>query len=232
MSQANKLKALQKTDDKIQQTQARLNEIHALLHDDEGVRYARDGIQQAKTHLQPLRTRAKNLELEIESTVAKARESEGVLYSGKVKNTKEMEDMQAEITSLKARQESLEETMLELMVEIEDAESDLDRRETQLEKLLRSREHQSDALHAEQGTCEHELTQLQDERDQIREAIEADHLQRYDRLRKRARGEAVALMNNDATCGKCGVQQTRTVETEVRRGNVAQCSNCQRILVF
>jgi len=232
MSQANKLKELQKTDDRIQQTQQRLEEIHTLLHDDQAVTAARNAIAQTKAKLQPLRTRAKDLELEIESTTNKASETEQILYSGKVKNTKEMEDMQAEVASLKERQDRLEETMLDLMLEIETAENDLENQETALDKLLTNRGHQSDALTAEQATREKELAQFKTTREQVREDIEAEHLQRYDRLQKRVRGEVVARMNNDGTCDKCGVQQTRTVETDVRRGNVAQCSTCQRILVF
>jgi predicted nucleic acid-binding Zn-ribbon protein len=232
MSQANQLKELQKTDDQIRQTQQRLEEIHTQLHDDAAVTAARSGIQQVKDQLQPLRTRTKDLELEIETTVNKAKETETLLYSGEVKNTKEMEDMQAEVTSLKERQERLEETMLDLMMEIETAEHDLESRETALNKLLTTRDHQGDALTAERSTRENELAQFQATRERIRESIEAEHLRQYDRLQQRTRGEVVTRMSNDAICGKCGVQQNRAIETEVRRGNVAQCSNCQRILVF
>jgi predicted nucleic acid-binding Zn-ribbon protein len=232
MSQAIQLMNLQKLDTKIQETKNRLQEIDDALNNNQTIVAARDALQVAEAELKPIKTRAKDVELELETTITKAKATEKRLYSGKVKNTKELEDMQMEIASLKSRQERLEETALELMLEVETAEHTLNECEEQLDSAQKRFASQSQAMSTEQTTREAELSNLKQQREAVRAEISPDHLQTYDRLQRRVRGAVVAKMNMDATCSICGVQQTRTTETEIRRGNVAQCSNCQRVLVF
>jgi predicted nucleic acid-binding Zn-ribbon protein len=55
----------------------------------------------AQKTLTPLQSRARNLELEIQSTSEKIRLTDQQLYSGKVRNPKELQEMQQEIQSLK-----------------------------------------------------------------------------------------------------------------------------------
>jgi uncharacterized protein len=233
MSQALKLNQLQTTDDKIQQITQRLQEITEILSNDEVVQQAKQAVDDAEATLRPLKTSATNLELELEGTLNKSKATEERLYSGTVKNTKELEDMQQELASLKKRQDQLEETMLETMMAVEAAEADLQDKQAQLEKKRQAASHQNEALTTEQAHKTGELNQLQQQRDDIRADVAADELQRYDQLKARFRGGVVvAKMNMEGTCTYCGVRQTSILEKEVRRGNIAQCSNCQRILVF
>ncbi|MEO0563093.1 MAG: hypothetical protein AAF125_13375, partial [Chloroflexota bacterium] len=109
MSDADQLKKLQSIDSEINSTQNRLKEIHDTLNNDAAVETARTAVTNTENTLQPLKTTAKDLELEIDGTVSKYQETEERLYSGAVKNTKELEDMQQEVQSLKGRQEQLEE---------------------------------------------------------------------------------------------------------------------------
>ena len=73
--------------------------------------------------LPPLKTRAHDLELDMSGTLQKATAAEEQLYSGRVKNTKEMRDMQQEIAALRKRHGELEESLLELMMTIDDGET-------------------------------------------------------------------------------------------------------------
>jgi len=232
MSQATQLTNLQRVDEKIRETEARLQEIEDTLNNDEALNSAQAALKEAEETLRPLKAKAKDLELELETTIDKAKSTEQRLYSGDVKNTKELEDMQMEIASLKSRQEQLEETTLSLMMDVDAAEETLSEREETLERTKSQRASQTDAMITERGAKQTQLEDLRDRRQSIRENIDEENLSLYDRLHKRTRGSAVAKMKMDGTCSKCGVQQNRTIETEIRRGNVAQCSNCQRILVF
>jgi predicted nucleic acid-binding Zn-ribbon protein len=232
MSQAKTITQLHDLDTQLQRIHARLQEIDDILNNDEAVQAARTAITATENRLKPLRTESKDLELEIDTVAEKLEEAETTLYGGTVTNTKVLQDIQQEIASLKTRQESLEEKMLGMMEDIDEAETILKTQNEHLENTLRSKQHQNEALVAEQGTRQAEITQLKEKRDQVRTAIDAATLQLYDRLHPRFKDTLVARMKSDATCGRCGVQQTRTNETEIRRGNIVQCTNCQRILVF
>lgn len=232
MSQARQLYQLQELDDQIRQIQARLKEIHHTLHNDEAIQHAQANVEKTELALKPLRNQSKDLELDLESTTQKAEENENRLYSGAVTNTKEMQDMQNELASLKARQEKLEESMLDVMMQLETAEAAFHDAQATLEKTIKQRNAANESMLLEQENKQGKLQTLQHQREALRTNIEAAHLKIYDQLVPRTRGQAVTRMKSDGTCSLCGVQQTRTNETDIRRGNVTQCSNCRRILIF
>ncbi len=100
MTLADALLHLQDLELALVRGQKRLQEITAALGNDAQVSAAQAELTTAETTLSPLRARARNLELEIQGNTQKAKASEDQLYSGKVKNTKEMRDMEAEIAAL------------------------------------------------------------------------------------------------------------------------------------
>src|SRR5688572_14994668 len=100
MIQAEALWHLQEIELNLLRHQKRLNEIATILGDDQAVLAAQTLLADAQKALVPLRTKARNFELEIQSNGQKAQQTEQQLYSGKVKNTKEMQDMQSEIAAL------------------------------------------------------------------------------------------------------------------------------------
>ena len=143
-----------------------------------------------------------------------------------------MQDMQQELTLLRKRQSELEEKILSLMDEIDTAETSLTDAELTLEKTKKSRTAENEVLSLEQNAKNQELQQLQKQRDNVAATLDDDVLQLYEGLKPRTRGNPVASMKADGTCGLCGVQQNRTDENNVRRGEVTQCNNCRRILIL
>src|SRR5690349_11413307 len=103
MTQADALYHLQEIDLQITQAQKRLTEIATALADNQVLNDAQNQVQAAQTTLTPLQTKARNLELDIQSNTEKIRVTDEHLYSGRVRNPKELQDMQQEIQSLKNR---------------------------------------------------------------------------------------------------------------------------------
>lgn len=232
MSQARTLQQLQSLDQQIREIQTRLREIDHILNNDEAIQAIQAHIEEAETTLKPLRTQAKDAELELESLTERVGEKETRLYSGAVKNPKEMQDIQQEVTALKAREDELEEAMLTLMMEVEEVEAALNDHQQSLKDTRKQRKAANEMLVIEHEQKTDKLNTLQQERQFIRNNLEPVHVKLYDQTVQRTRGQAVTHMNNDGTCSICGVQQTRSAETDIRRGNITQCSNCRRILIF
>src|SRR5690606_19989334 len=114
---------LQQIDLEILRHRKRLKEIATALGDSAVVQDAQVQLTSAQEQLKPLRTKMRNLETELQTNTQKAKSTEDRLYSGSVKNPKELQDMQLEIDSLKKRNAELEELLLEQMVLVDEAEA-------------------------------------------------------------------------------------------------------------
>lgn len=141
-----------------------------------------------------LRLSEKALSGEVDGLAARAKEAEQTLYSGSVRNSKELSGLQAEMQGLRARQGELEARELGLLEEIEgvDAEIAANREARsrlrdelgQLEGLLQDAEARIDA----------ELASLLAARAAPLAAVPAELFATYEKLRKRERlaGRVVA----------------------------------------
>lgn len=231
MSQAESLYQLQLLELKMLQNRKRLQEITKALADDVSIQQARTQVQNAKEHLSPLQARSRNLDLEIQSTVEKANIAEENLYSGKIKNPKELTDLQNEIQSLRKRHSELESTLLETLFAVEEAEATLAEAEAELAKVTAQWEQDHSQLITERDACKAEFDRARAEREKALTKINPESLKIYDKLKQSKHNQPVAQMTGN-TCGICGVGQNMAIERDVRQGQkLVFCSNCERILI-
>ena len=231
MNQSETLYQLQKIDLEMLQHQKRLQEIEAILSNDEATKTAQAQVDAASHKLSPLRAHLRDLELETSGNETKSKASEQQLYSGNVKNPKEMQDLQQEIASLKNRHSELETMILEMMMQVEEAEAELGVAEAQLANVIAARGNEHQMLLEEQGKLEQQIEHLRQRRPQVLREVTPENRKLYDTMKVRKHNQPVAVMEG-STCSICGVAQTITIEREVRQGNsLVNCSNCGRILV-
>ncbi|NWG17859.1 MAG: hypothetical protein HXY41_14620 [Chloroflexi bacterium] len=231
MSQALALYQLQEIELGILRCQKRLSEIAAALEDNQAVAEARARLEAAQKTLTPLHTRARNLELEIQSNADKIRATDERLYSGSVRNPKELQDMQQEIQALKRRNAELEDTLLEMMLAVEEAEAALASARADLQQITGDWETQNQNLLDEQARLKADETRLAEQRRQALSHISAEDLKLYNALKPRRHNQPVAVLDGD-TCAACGVEQTMAIISDLDRGvSLVKCMSCGRILV-
>jgi predicted nucleic acid-binding Zn-ribbon protein len=232
MTQAEALYHLQEIDLNLVRIQKRLSEIHTALTNNQTIIEAKESVTAAQKALTPLHTKARNFELEIQTNADKIRLTDERLYSGKVRNPKELQDMQQEIQSLKKRNSELEDSLLEVMVEVEGAETSLKKAEIQLQQITQNWENEHSHLLDEQIRLKAELTQVQQQHESAVKAVEPENLKTYNNLRPRKNNQPVALLINES-CSVCRVEQNRAVVSEARKSqSLVLCQSCGRILVF
>ena len=228
--QASLLYHLQTIDLAIAQRQGRLKEIETVLGQSDAVNQAKRGLESAEQTLAPWQTRVRNLDLEIKSVSQKAQTTEQTLYSGRISNPKELSDMQNEIASLKKRQSQLEDELLEAMLHVEEDQKSVSDAQFALRSAQASWTASQTDLLAEKQRLEDELTKYKTQRQQAAASIDKGALAKYEALRPKKRGQAVALLNGDS-CSVCGVEQTSQGAQQVRQGNhLVYCESCGRIL--
>jgi uncharacterized protein len=232
MTQAETLFHLQEIDLQLIQAQKRLSEIATILADNKLILEAQTQVETAQKTLTPLQTKAHNLELEIQSTSEKIRLTDQQLYSGKVRNPKELQEMQQEIQSLKNRTRELEDVLLETMLNVETAENTLSEKQTDLQQLTSQSENDHQHLIDEQKKLLGDIKALRQKRESVLPPITPESLKIYDTLRPRKNNQPIALLVN-GSCSVCRVEQDMAVISEVRKAQrLIPCASCGRLLVY
>lgn len=232
MTPIQALYRLQEIELRLLRGQKRLVEIDAALANSQAKTMALEQFTRAQSALSPLQTRVRSLELEIQSTNDKIRETDQQLYSGRVRNPKELQDMQMEIQSLKKHTADLEDQLLETMLAVEEAEGTVAAAQRNLEAVTADWENQNQQLLDEQARLKAEQVVLSEQRQQALAAVDPEGLKLYNALKPRKNHQPVALLDGES-CSACGVEQTMAIVSEVRRGqSLVSCLSCGRILVY
>jgi len=210
--------------------QRRLAEVEAALGESEALRQARQAVVQTQALVQKWALRQRDLELEIQGLADKISRSQQRLYSGAVKNPKELTDLQAEIAALRRRRQKLEDDLLETMIEREEAEASHAQAQEHLNETNAHWSAQQAELVAEREMLRGRLAEVERTRTELLPSIEASDLTFYQALRRRKGGLAVVEMH-DGACGGCGVAVSPKLEWQLRQKGRVYCGNCERIIV-
>jgi len=152
------------------------------------------------------------------------------LYSGHIKNPKELANRQDEVQYLKRREGELEDQALETMIEVEDSEASVTEQRERLARLEEEWQETQARLSAEQSELINRLSQLKAKRAKLLKTIEASDLALYEDLRLRRGGRAVALLEGEL-CQACRVTLPTSKAQQARQGKVLiLCGCCERIL--
>jgi predicted nucleic acid-binding Zn-ribbon protein len=229
MSRSASLYALQQIDSEISSRRQRLTVIEEQLGETDELVATRNRLAEIRHSIKNWQVRQRDEELQLQSVQQKKRASEQRLYGGKVRNPKELSDLQAEVKSLARRQEVIEESVFEIMVAIEELEA----AETQLARELERIESQwrknQIELCSERETEAARLAELVEERQARVETIPASDLDMYEHLRDRKGGLAVAQLEG-AECQGCMTTVSASRVKEARSNSLAFCGTCGRIL--
>jgi predicted nucleic acid-binding Zn-ribbon protein len=210
---------------------ARVREIAAELEDDRTLRDAQAEVERLQNALRPAEARITDLNLEIKTVSSQSTQLSDRLYSGKVSNPKELEDIQNKIAELKRRRETLENNLLETMITVDDLQTALESATDQLRDVETTHAASQKALKTERRRLKEEFQALKEDREAAQQEITDDNLELYKTLRSQKRGYAVAVLNGEI-CSACGVGAITTLVQRVRQGQeLIRCSNCGRILI-
>lgn len=232
MKQAQALYQLQQADSRIDMIRKRLHEISEELSQNQAVKQAEANLSEAQEQLSHWQSLQKNAELERGQLRAESADSSERLYSGEVKNPRELSDLEAKIQEQKTRLDHLETQILQSMIEREEAQKIFDEAQSTLDTVLAEHSDTLGALNQERKELLTEVKSLEPERDTLRQEVDAALLSKYDSLRKGKHKVAVAAVVNGDTCGVCGVEMNMREIKEVRRGEILQCGTCNRIFFW
>jgi len=210
---------------------ARLTEVEARLGESEELIAARERRDSCREALHPLEASQRDLDLQAGEVREKVADVEGKLYGGRVSNPKELEDLQADHLSLKRQLKTREDEELEVMVQLDDAETALKEAEAALAEIEKAWEADQKSLRAEQVELQAEIAALEGKRAGQVDGMDAGALNLYAALRERRQGQAIALVER-GLCQGCRISLPISVLQKARTGvGLVQCVSCERILL-
>jgi len=230
MSLALLVYRLQQIDSRLRQVTSRLNTIQLILENNADLMAASRNLEDSKTAFSRAENSLKNIEYETQNLRVKLELSESSLYSERIQNPKELQDLQKEIASVKRSLTISEDKQLEDMMAVESHQADLDA----AQKIYISTQgkviSENAALTTELLLLQKEFENLVAQRQAVIPAIDTKTIGLYDSLKQKRSGLAVSQVIENA-CDACGASLTPGLAQSVRTSNqLVLCPMCGRIL--
>lgn len=230
MRRVELLYRLQEVDTELDAKRRRLQEVEASLGESDELLQARTRLPQAEAAYHRWRTRLRRLELKMTALDNKIKNSEQRLYSGTVRNPKELASLQQELNYLRRRKSAEEDSLLEVMIDVEEREVAWQDAQAHWETVEATWTAGQAELSRERGELLARLAELRELRAGREGAVDGTDLSTYEDLRRRKGGTAVARLQGNL-CTSCHVEVSSSRSQQARQGaTLVFCGSCGRIL--
>jgi predicted nucleic acid-binding Zn-ribbon protein len=228
MSIAKQLYQLQEVELEIETNEQALKQIASQLGENQVVVRVQTKLAQEQQSLDELRRQQHSAEWEIDDITTKLRTAEEELYSGRIRNPKELTSLQHEVEGLKAKRGQLEDKALEIMDQVEHAEASVATISGELKTVEAEWQSQQQQLSTDMERLKTILADLKQKQQLNSAKIDHQAVQFYGELKKQ-KGQAVAKVEQ-GICRGCRISLPTAELQRARSGNLVQCGSCGRLL--
>lgn len=187
----------------------------------------------ARIEVEDLQTEQRKADADVEQVKARRVRDQQRIDTGQITNPKDLERLQHEMVSLERRIASLEDTELEIMEKLEEAQGRLDGFTVELEKLDATVTTLSAERDQRWAEIDAEIAAGEAERAPLTEDLPTDLLALYDKIRDQRGGVGAAAIHR-RECQGCRLSIDNAELAVIRKAGVdtvLRCEECSRILV-
>jgi uncharacterized protein len=209
-----------------------LPELATIADCDVRLRRLGDDVVRAETEVSDLDRTQRRLETDVDQVRQRSARDQQRMQAGGAP-AKELESLQHEVDSLARRQSDLEDSVLEVMEQREEADGRLARLRAEVTRVEAERSAAVAARDSAYAEIDAQAAALTGERASLAGAIPADLLTLYEKVRETAGGVGAAALRQ-RRCEGCRLE---LAGAELRAARAAapdavlRCDNCRRILV-
>lgn len=231
MGDAAKMYELQKVDLAWAKVRRRLLDIQKLLGESQELREARLQASQTEEELQSWQTKQQDAELESRSLAARIETADKQLMSGEIHIPKELEALQASVESLRRHRASVDDAAVEAMMAVDELKAQADEQRSKVTAMEAEWKSSQETLRAEEARMKQNYVLLKRKREDLAAEMSPGTLEKYEYMRKRRAGVAVAPVNENE-CGVCHVTLPTGVISALQsnRDEMVLCTSCGRYL--
>jgi predicted nucleic acid-binding Zn-ribbon protein len=221
---------LQEIDSALDARRATVEDARARLGESDDVAAARTLLEEKISVHRAAQSAQKDLELQADEVRSKIGPGEQRLYSGVIKNPKELSDLQHDIEQHKRQLSAIEDQDIEALTALEAAEREAREARQDLEALEQAWRQEQAELSERIERLTEEIAGYEAERRDQAADIEPGLLRVYDHVRRAHQGRGVARLDRNLCLG-CRISLPTSTVNKARAGNaLVQCPNCERIL--
>jgi len=228
MSLPGQLYKLQQVDIETEKKRQMLAKISQQLNENEALIAVESKLASQKQQLADVGRQQKNAEWELEDLQSKSDLINSKLYSGVVKNPKELTNLEQEAKNLKAKLSRKEDELLELMSQVEGVQAEVRATTEELKQVKQEWKQRQEMLNQRKVKVEAELSKLSESREELAQQISLEAFTLYEQIRL-IKGEAVAKVEQ-GRCQGCHITLPISQWQKAKAGKLVQCSSCNRIL--
>jgi hypothetical protein len=189
-----------------------------------------EDVEADKKRIQDLKKTQREYEADTEDGLARIRKSRGRLMS--IKSNKEYRALLREIEDAEKGNADKEDEILGSLEEIETLSEELEAKGKGLSAMRDRLEKDKTAISKEVARVHEELSDIEKSREKLVQTIAPQLLAKYEQIKAKSGGIAVALVNN-ATCSECHLGIPPQMYNELQRQDTMRfCPNCQRIIYW
>jgi len=228
MSVAKQLYQLQEVDLELESNEQSLKQKTSQLGESQEMVKVRTELSSQRPHLEELKRQQLSTEWEIDDLTTKITTLEQKLYDGRIKNPKELTNLQHEVDGLKTRRNQSEDKVLEIMDQVERTEGYIATIGNELKNLEAEWHYQQQHLTTDIEQLKTTLSDLEQKRQLILVEIDPQTVNLYQEL-KGQKGTAVAKVDR-GMCRGCQISLSTSELQRTRSSSLVRCSSCGRIL--
>ncbi len=218
------------TDQALDSVKFRLDEITSALKEPHDLRRAKRAQADSEAALAACRRAGQECEQAQQAAAAKLARVESHLYSGEMRNPKELEGAEMDLKQSRRQLREAEDALLAAQIACEEAEATHASNAQKVQELGAIWEEKQRVLLAERDKLQAVLPGLEARRASARRGVPETLLALYDQLRVRRGGKAVAPIDGDA-CGECRVAVPPSkLESALYGEELVYCDNCGRLI--
>lgn len=236
MSDLERLLELQANDtsaDQLRHRRANLPERAEISRLETVIAQRRASIAEPIAQRAALGREQKRLEDEIATITTKVTSVDSQLYGSSMTSPKEAQALQADLESLKRRQSTLEDEVLEVMEQLEPLDAQLEAEQAAVAQIEEEIERVRATLVEHEIEVDAEAAEVDAARGALAEGVPPDLLAEYERLRPLHGGVAVARLSGP-TCLGCHISLAAAEVDQLRRqpaDAIVHCPDCGCLLV-
>ncbi len=231
MSRAKTLYQLQEVDIFQAKIRRRLLTLQKVLTENEALEKARAEIENLEAEVLSWQQAHREAALESEGLEARIQEAEQRLMSGVIHNPKELESLQASVAALRRQKAAADDQGVQALEKLEKLQASLEAKQAALAELEKEWQSKQAELQQELTKRKQEYVYLKRTRTALAQSLDEATRERYEFLRKRKQGRAVAKLVDDS-CSACYMQVPKSIASAAYsdKDELVFCPNCGRIL--
>lgn len=230
MTRLTDLVRLQEVDLALDTRRTALVDAESRIGESEELIALRTRVEELRSNLHTSSGAQKDVELEADGLKAKIAPVEEKLYSGAIKNPRELSDLQADVDQLKHQLSTVEDRDLAALAALETAQTELGSAEAELSSMEEAWQSEQAELRRQVETLSAEIATKDAARAEQAADIDKELLAQYDHIRRAHQGRGVAKLDRNLCLG-CRISLPVSTVNKARAGNtIVQCPNCERIL--